>query len=231
MSERQDRRQEILGRAAQLFAAKGVNATTVRDIAEAVGLLPGSLYHHFESKDAMVDEILTGYLDDLLGRYRAAVAAEPGPAVRIRSLIRVSLATAEAHPHATEIYQNEPKYLRSLPRFGPVLAAGAEVQKLWLGVIVEGARSGDFRSDIDPKVFYRMIRDALWLSVRWHQPGGAYSSARLADDCAAIFLDGFAAKGASASKQPTRPARPASASAGDPPTAPRNRRDRASAAG
>ena len=51
------RRDELLEIAAGLFADRGVRATTVRDIADAAGILSGSLYHHFDSKESMVDEI------------------------------------------------------------------------------------------------------------------------------------------------------------------------------
>jgi len=53
-----DRRDVILERAADLFARQGVAATTVREIADAVGILSGSLYHHFASKDEIVDAIV-----------------------------------------------------------------------------------------------------------------------------------------------------------------------------
>ena len=63
--EPRDRHDQILAAAAELFARKGVAATTVREIADQVGILSGSLYHHFDSKEAMVDEILLPYLKDL----------------------------------------------------------------------------------------------------------------------------------------------------------------------
>src|ERR671918_1916981 len=69
------RREEILAIAAELFAEKGFATTTVREIADTAGILSGSLYHHFDSKESMVDEILRGFLDDLFGRYREIVAS------------------------------------------------------------------------------------------------------------------------------------------------------------
>ena len=64
-----DRHQQILAVAAALFARKGVAAATVREIADEVGILSGSLYHHFDSKEAMVDQILAPYLKDLREAY------------------------------------------------------------------------------------------------------------------------------------------------------------------
>ena len=51
------RRDELLELAAVMFAERGLRATTVRDIADSAGILSGSLYHHFASKEEMVDEV------------------------------------------------------------------------------------------------------------------------------------------------------------------------------
>src|SRR5699024_9163359 len=84
------RREELLALAAGLFAEHGLRATTVRDIADAAGILSGSLYHHFSSKEAIVDEILRGFLDSLFGDYRRIVDAGMGPRATLEGLVRAS---------------------------------------------------------------------------------------------------------------------------------------------
>ena len=189
-----ERRERILASAAALFARKGVSATTVREIADEVGMLSGSLYHHFDSKEAMVDEIVTSYLEDLRTRYKAVLARDTDPRTRLHDLIVVSLEVVEAHPHATEIYQNDVNYLAQIERFSYLKNAGKEVQNTWLDVITAGVREGVFRSDVDPKILYRLMRDAVWLSVRWFKPTREYPIARLAEECTSLFLDGLAAR-------------------------------------
>jgi AcrR family transcriptional regulator len=188
------RRERILASAAALFARKGVAATTVREIADEVGMLSGSLYHHFDSKEAMVDEIVSSYLEDLRTRYKAVLARDSDPRTRLHDLIVVSLEVAEAHPHATEIYQNDVNYLAQIERFGYLKNAGKEVQNTWLDVITTGVREGVFRADVDPKILYRLMRDAVWLSVRWFKPTKGYPVARLAEHCTSLFLDGLATR-------------------------------------
>lgn len=192
MTGPQDRRELILSSAAEMFARQGIGATTVREIADAVGVLSGSLYHHFASKDAIVDEVLSGYLDAIRERYAEMLDSDMNPADRLRALVLTSLQVAESQPHATAIYQNELHYLRGHPRFEYVQSAATEVQKTWLQVIEAGVADGSFRADIAPRVFYRLIRDAVWLSVRWHHPNGSYPTEQLAADVTSIFLDGFA---------------------------------------
>jgi AcrR family transcriptional regulator len=188
----QGRREAILSHAAALFARKGVASTTVREIADEVGMLSGSLYHHFESKEAMVDEIISSYLEDLRARYKVVLASNGDARSRLHDLVRASLETAAAHPHATEIYQNDANYLSGLARFSYLKSVAREVQTTWLSVIEAGIADGIFRSDIEPKIIYRLTRDATWLSVRWFRPTAKYSLDQLIEDYASIFVDGLA---------------------------------------
>jgi AcrR family transcriptional regulator len=177
-----------------LFARKGVAATTVREIADEVGILSGSLYHHFDSKEAMVDQILAPYLHDLRAACDEALLASADPAARLRGLISASLRVAAAHPHATEIYQSDGPYLSQSDRFGYLTSAAQDVRKAWLQVIEDGIASGAFRPDMDPGIVYRLMRDAIWLSVRWFKPSPGRSPAKFADDCTSLFLEGLAAR-------------------------------------
>ncbi|HVV30488.1 MAG TPA: TetR/AcrR family transcriptional regulator [Mycobacteriales bacterium] len=186
-----DRRALILTRAAELFARKGIGATTVREIADAVGVLSGSLYHHFASKDAIVSEVLAGYLDTIRARYAEVRSSGKNPTDCLRELVLVSLQVAEQQPNPTAIYQNELHYLREQRQFAEIQAAAADVQATWLQVIEAGVADGSFRDDIPPRVFHRLIRDAVWLSVRWHRPDGSYPTTQFADDVTSVFLQGY----------------------------------------
>jgi AcrR family transcriptional regulator len=202
MTEPLDRRELILTTAAEMFARKGIRSTTVREIADAVGVLSGSLYHYFDSKDAIVQEILMGFLDTIRGRYADTLARDHGAAQSVRELVFTSLQLAREQPDATAIYQNELQYLRETPRFRDVQAAAADVQHVWLGIIEQGVADGSFRTDIEPRVFHRLIRDAVWLSGRAHHGDGADSVERLADAITSIFLDGFSARPAPRASRP-----------------------------
>lgn len=189
-----DRRTTILTSAAELFAAKGVSATSVREIAEQVGILSGSLYHHFGSKDQIVQEVVLSYLEELNERYAAIVEARLAPPAALEELVRASVATIQSHPFATEIYQNDAAYLRRLPRGEDIAVAGERVPRTWLAVIEAGVEAGDFRDDIPPRIFYNLLRDALWRSVQWFDPGRGHGWEQLGTDVLAVFLEGYAAR-------------------------------------
>ena len=187
-----DRHDQILAVAAGLFASKGVAATTVREIAEEVGILSGSLYHHFDSKEAMVDEILAPYLKDLREACKVVRSSAADPRSKLHDLVAASLQVVEAHPHATEIYQSDVNYLSRSERFGYLTAAAGEVRRAWLEVIGDGVAQGAFRPDLEPGIVYRLMRDAVWLSVRWFRPTPDYPLSRFAEECTSLFLDGIA---------------------------------------
>ncbi|QIX26572.1 TetR/AcrR family transcriptional regulator [Nocardioides sp. JQ2195] len=190
-----DRRSRILESAATLFAEKGINASTVRDIADGVGILSGSLYHHFDSKDAMVEAIVVEYLEALTKRYTAAVLPHSDPRAQLHELVLASLQVVQEHEHASEIYQANRKYFEGSDRFNSVRDLAAAVQVAWAEVIDTGVRSGVFRADVNPRVFHRFLRDAVFLASRWYHPSEVYSIEDLAEDTARIFLDGFTVAG------------------------------------
>jgi AcrR family transcriptional regulator len=186
------RQAEVLALAADLFARNGYATTTVRDIAEAAGILSGSLYHHFASKEAIVDEILTSFLDAILSRYDEILAADAPPRETFEALARASLGAMERHQAAIVIYQNDGRHLGSLERFGYLAESGRRFEEAWTGVLRRGVESGDFRGSLDPALAYRFIRATLWTVARWYRPGGELTPDAIADQYLAILLDGIA---------------------------------------
>lgn len=165
------RRDELLGIAARLFATRGFAQTTVRDIGDEAGILSGSLYHHFPSKEAILDQILRDFMDGLHDRFAAIVAEEPTPRAALDALIRSSFAAIHEQTDAVALYQNEAGRLPQ-QAFAHVNRRAGENEQLWLDVLEAGRRSGDFRRDLDVPVIYRFIRDSVWSTVRWYKPRG-----------------------------------------------------------
>jgi len=187
-----ERRAELLALAATMFAERGFVSTTVRDIADAAGILSGSLYHHFDSKDSMVDEILRGFLDELFGAYQEILAARLDPRATLRAVVVASFECIDRRHAEVAIFQNESKYLAQFERFSYLADRNVEFRKMWIGLLEEGVRTGAFRAGMDVEVVYRFIRDTVWVAVRWYRPGGPLTAAEVADQYLAILLDGIA---------------------------------------
>ncbi len=190
-----ERRAELLAIAAELFADRGFRATTIREIAEAAGILSGSLYHHFDSKESMVDEILSLFREELVGRYQEILGAGLDPRTTFEGLVKESFEAIDHHRAAIAIFQNESKYLSQFPRFAYLRDVGNQFEEMWLEAIRRGVEAGVFREDLDIRLVYRFIRDTVWVAVRWYRPGGMLSAEAIADQYLAMVLDGIARPG------------------------------------
>jgi AcrR family transcriptional regulator len=188
------RRDELLELAATMFAERGLRATTVRDIADAAGILSGSLYHHFASKEEMVDEVLRGFLDWLFDRYQHVVDTQPNPLERFKGLFMASFDAIEDRHAQVVIYQDEAKRLSSQPRFSYVEDLNRKQRQMWVDVLRQGIKEGYFRADLDVDLVYRFIRDTTWVSVRWYQPGGPLTAEQVGRQYLSIVLGGIEAE-------------------------------------
>ncbi|MBM7459441.1 TetR/AcrR family transcriptional regulator [Rhodococcus coprophilus] len=187
----QERKRQILDRSAEIFARKGVTATTIRDIAEAVGVYSGALYHYFPSKEAIVTELIREYLEDLTQRCSEVMARSLPPVERLEALAGVALTTSEDYHGATSIWRREGEYMRERVVEADMVETADAMQVAWRDTIAEGIEDGTFRTDIDPEIFRELLYDAVWHASRWFRSGPEHTTADLAHTVITVFVDGL----------------------------------------
>jgi AcrR family transcriptional regulator len=190
-SMRSQRRAHLVVLAGELFADKGYRATTVREIADAAGILSGSLYHHFDSKESIADEILSSFINEVLADYRGAVASAPSPRAALEQIVRSTSLTLSRHRAALAMLQNDWSYFAGQPRFAYLPRALREIERIWVVQLEAGKESGLFRADLDAKLTYRLLRDILWIPEQWRRTRG-YSTGQVVDAFLRILFDGIA---------------------------------------
>jgi AcrR family transcriptional regulator len=185
------RREELLSIAARLFAQKGFRSTTVRDIADAAGILSGSLYHHFDSKESMVDEILSSFQEELFGQYDAILASADDPRTKLEQAVLVSFEAIDEHHDEVAIFQNDAAYLLTFDRFAYLGTRNQQSREVWLTLLRAGVDAGALRGDLDLELTYRFIRDTVWVAVSWYRPGGRRTHTEIAQQYLKILLEGI----------------------------------------
>ena len=141
------RAEEIRSIAARLFESKGYSATTMADIAETAGVLPGSLYHHVDSKETLAVDLLEALeadLNTLAERLMVDDAGRP-PAVRLQHLVAQVMVLSYRHAAAVRLRAYEPPTVAS-DRLREALYLSADpLDRLWRAAIAElgEAPSGD----------------------------------------------------------------------------------------
>lgn len=181
--------------AAELFARKGFQSTTVREIADEAGILSGSLYHHFDSKESIVDDILSSFLNNVEEAYRTAETEGGDPRDVLAHLVRASYSALDRHRSAATVLHNDWNHLQQLPRFDYLHTTERNIQRIWTGVLTDGQARGVFRSDLDPELTCLMLRDSIWGSVRWHRPEGKPAASDLAQHTITVLLAGISTDG------------------------------------
>ena len=189
------RRTEILDTAAELFASSGLR-TSLKEIADACGILPGSLYHHFESKEALVVELVERYHADLDAIAEAAVAAlHADSATRIdEQIVAFGVAIAECaarHRAALLLTVYEPPSGAGDELVRVAQRSPLAIEKAMLDLFVAGQEVGYLRDGIDLET----MADRL-CQVLLHVSLGVFKDVRGAEEMPALrcraLLDGIA---------------------------------------
>ncbi|MEW6474614.1 MAG: TetR/AcrR family transcriptional regulator [Actinomycetota bacterium] len=168
--KRQRRVNEILRVAAGVLAEKGYYNTSLEEIAERLDLAKASLYHYFDSKEALLTAALGSVAEEAIRRLKA-IAGEPGPAPdRLRRLIieQLQIITVD-YPELSRLFLSHlewPAVVRER-----VADWHAEHDAIFRAVIAEGVKDGEL-ADIDVAVVRHNLTGALNFVPFWFKPEG-----------------------------------------------------------
>lgn len=187
------RRDELLEVAARVFARKGFANATVRDIGEEAGILSGSLYHHFESKDAILEDLLRNLYDEMEAGYREVVDRDLPGDETVVELMACGYDYLDRLTDAINVLNNDLAYIAHVDRFAFVRDRNTCIETTWVEALQRGVDDGSFRADIDQQFAYRIMMGSLVAAVRWVDPAGPVSAAELGRRAAGLFIDGLRA--------------------------------------
>jgi TetR/AcrR family transcriptional regulator, fatty acid metabolism regulator protein len=169
----EDKRRQLLDAAVRVFARKGYHASRVGDIAEEAGVAHGLLYHYFKSKDDVLEAVFHENWSVLLARIASVEETEEPAADQLRHVAAILLRTWLHLPDVVRVVVRE--FGRS-PELAERIGDLAQPIDVIQRVIARGVASGEFRSDIDPRiaatVVYGSIDELLTAWVLGRLPSG-----------------------------------------------------------
>lgn len=185
------RKKEILQAAANLFQRRGYHATTMQEVANEVGILKGSLYHHFRSKQEILFEMTRGPLARLVEDVERIASTEETASEKIRrSLLTHVRAIAQSHPHLSaltaELDESLPEGIRER-----IMELRHAYQTVWLRMVTEGLDAGEIDRAYAATVLVNFILGAVNWMHRWYDPGGSLDSEELGSLLAKMVLEGI----------------------------------------
>lgn len=183
-------RGSILEEATRLFGAQGYTGTTMRDIASAVGLLPGSLYAHIDGKETLLLEIVEAGIDKFLALGYAAVAGPDDAESRLRQLIKGHVAIVAQNAERTLVVFHQWRYLtgESLDR---IVEKRRQYEVIITSVVEDGRQAGLFNPELDLRTSVLSLLGALNWTAEWYKADGPDTVDEIGERIADTMLLGF----------------------------------------
>ena len=187
-AEEPNRRADLVRAAGRLFHQKGYAATTIRDIADAVGMGSGSPFYHFKTKHDMLRAVVLEGMDSF--HQAVAGAANSGKAPRavfeamLRAHLEQLLGAAGRDFAATLLHESRHLDPQGLAE---VVTLKDRYEAMWQKALKDLKRAGLIADD--SRVARLFLLGALNWTVQWHRPGGSASIGQIARQFGALVLD------------------------------------------
>lgn len=188
--EPSERVRSLLEIGARIFAEKGYDATSMRDISTAAGVSKALLYHHFASKDAIYAQIAFDSTQHLNRFVEARIPADGSAAEKVRAFMVATASFFSQHRAAWIAASNAFWSERNQHRQDERLARRKAFENRLRELIREGVASGEFR-DVDPADAGRLILSGVNWMHRWYDPAKTHTAEEIVERYADIVLNGI----------------------------------------
>ena len=188
---------DVLSNAARLFREKGFERTSLKEIAEACNMLPGSLYYRYNSKEALLVELMRRGVDLVTAEVESAYASSDDPVERLRLCINAHLRALLLDSDAVYVLLFEWRALGPEAR-KEIIELRDQYESLWAGILETMIAQGVVRKNVDGRLLRLIGLGALNWVATWFDPNGAQSLDAIGDLIWQIAMDGVINKGVKA---------------------------------
>ena len=181
------RREDLAHQAARLFAQKGYHGTSIGDLAEAMGVQKGSLYHHIASKG----DLLWDVASDGAAAFHGALDAIPDelrPVAKLRAALRAHLRVVSEQLDVATVFVQEWRYLEG-ERRDEIVAERRRYEERIRDLFREGRELSELRADLDETAAALLLLSAANWAYTWLQRGR--DTDEIADRFFALLVDGM----------------------------------------
>jgi AcrR family transcriptional regulator len=188
LRDRYDRRQQrvVLG-AAKVFAERGYDQTSIQDLADALGLAAGGLYHYIGSKERLLISICDQLMEPLLEGATALVAEEAPPAGQLRALVRLWVGHVVEHRDHMLVFQQERHVIERGAQWRGVRSSRKRFERLVDEVLARVEASGD-AAFADRRLAVAALLGMVNHTAQWYRTRGRLTPREVADGYVDLLL-------------------------------------------
>jgi TetR/AcrR family transcriptional regulator, cholesterol catabolism regulator len=190
MAESSSRKEQIYRASAKLFAERGYHATSMRDLAQALGVQGGSLYAHISSKEELLWEIVNRAADEFDAALEPIRDSKIAPPEKLRAALEAHFNVISQNKEIVTVFFHEWKHLPII-KMEEITSRRASVERIYTQILEEGVRSGQFSKGLDVKLASLLALSSANWTYQWFNSSGRLSAREVADAFCAMLLDGF----------------------------------------
>lgn len=183
------RRETIIEQAQILFKEKGFSATTMRDLAERVGVEAASLYNHIKSKDEILEEICFFISNTYIAHLEDIKVQNISTSDKIETLIRLHVRIIIENTEGVSVANNEWKHLTE-PALTQFKQARRDYERGFATLIEQGISEGVFQKVNVSVALFTILSAVRWVEL-WYKPERAISAETLENDIVLMLLNGL----------------------------------------
>ena len=185
----QNRRAEIIEIAAKLFKIKGFTATTMRDIAEQVGIEAASMYNHIKSKDEILQAICFKISNEYISQLNAIENQSKSPVEKIKELIRLHVRIIITDIDSISVANNEWKHLseEALTAFKD---ARRDYEQRFATIIEAGIAAGELQPINISVALFTILSAVRWVEL-WYKNDREISPEILEENIISLLMNGL----------------------------------------
>ncbi|PVG81930.1 TetR family transcriptional regulator [Nocardioides gansuensis] len=181
-------RDSVLRVAIDLFNRRGYDATSIGDLAKELGVTKSAIYHHFDSKESILEAALDEALEEISRVVETASAGDGDAYARLRATVEASVGILAAHLPAVTLLLRVRGNSELEQR---ALAQRRHIDAQLATLVRDAAAEGSLRDDVDPDMISRLVFGMVNSLVEWFRPEGPIDASSLARTVADVVFDGL----------------------------------------
>ena len=185
------RQREIIDAAAEIFHRKGYSETSVQDIAEAVGILKGSLYYYIDSKEDLLFQMLLEVHEDAKGIVEETAALEASPLEQLRAYVQRHVEYNAHNLSKIAVYYHDFGLLTA-KRKRAIMNQRRYYEVFVIGLIEDAKADGSVDGSVDASLVANAIFGIVNWIYTWYRPSGSASPEYLGKLYAELIVNGVA---------------------------------------
>lgn len=186
---KKNRKQQIEEKATTLFRERGYAATSMRDLAQVLGIEAASLYSHIKSKEEILQKICFRMAKEFFEAWKDVESEQSSAAAKMNKAAIAHVKVITRNTDASAVFFNEWRHL-SEPYLSDFLAMRDDYEGRFIQIIKDGMSSNEFEQ-VDEKFMMLTILSSLNWTHNWYKPGGSLTPEEIGVRLSNLVLNGL----------------------------------------